>query len=350
MILVLLAACKPEATEVEVPTRPEVPPPLEIPDVTGIDFEQSYRDAMALALSVNSRTLFSSHRNAIDSFEVGCPDVYSGIPPEDVAEVEDIQETEEGFTWSDHCAQEHADRTFSGHGYWDSTVQVSGDADGPEGISIDAERRLHGDGVVGDGENVIFEFDGVASDAMTSTEAEGYTRWSYTSLITGTSTGSDPFPDGSLAPFGWRTDLYVSVIAGDDEARIESRGNVYLFDGRLGDRFDSIALDVDIIGELGAGPDDCTQEPLGWIGLRDENAVWYDLVFLPRYSFDITGQPYPNDPLQECDGCGTLYIRGVEQGEVCPDFSGLQAEFPAPDHTDYVFSLRDLPQPPLEAP
>lgn len=341
-MIALLLACTGAPTPVEIPERPEVPPPLDIPDVTGVDFELRYREALELALSVNARVIFDSHRRSLDTFEVGCPDVYAGIPPQDVADV-GLREVDSGFTWSDHCAQDDTPNTFSGYGYWDASVNVEGQAGTAEGITIQGERELIADGVRGDGTNVIFEFDGEASDAMTSVVADGYTRWSYSSLILGTSTGSDPFPQGSLAPSGWRTDLYVSIVGGDEE-RIESRGNVYLFDGRLGDRFDSIALDVDVISELGAGPDDCTQEPLGWIGLRDSDAVWYDLVFLPRFAFDITGDPYPNDPLQECDGCGTLYIRGVEQGTVCPDFSGIQAALSPPNHTEYLYSIRDLPQ------
>ena len=64
------------------------------------------------------------------------------------------------------------------------------------------------------------------------------------------------FMDGTAR---WRTDLYVSVTGGDEE-RIETRGNVYLFEEVLAGRFDSVAVDLDVIGEVGAGPDDCLLE------------------------------------------------------------------------------------------
>lgn len=341
MILTLaLLSCTEEPTPIPTVERAAVPTPLDIPDITGVDFERDFRQAIELAISVNARTLFNSHRRAIDTFGPGCPDVYVGIPPDDVANV-DVRDDARGLTWSDRCVQSDTSRFFSGFGYWEGNVSVSGDPTTPEGRTVEAGRSLVADGVIGDESGVVFEFDGDASDSMSSVEAEGFSRWSYSSLIDGTSTGSDPFPSDSLTPDGWRTDLYVALTGGDVDS-IELRGNAYFFEGRLDGRFDSIALDMDLKGELGAGPDDCTAEPLGWIGLRDENAVWYDLVFLPRFANDVTGQPYPNDPLQECDGCGTLYIRGVEQATVCPDFTGI-FDITPPAVDEFVLSVRELP-------
>jgi hypothetical protein len=347
MVWFTLLACVDEPTPIPTPERAAVPAPLDIPDVSDLDFERDFRDAMELAMSVTSRTLFDSHRRSVESFGEGCPDVYIGTPPEDLARVDVRDPT--GLTWSDRCIQPDTARTFSGYGYWEGDVLVSGDPASAEGRTVEADRMLVADGVVGDAEGVVFEFDGEASDSMSSVEAEGFTRWSYSSLIDGTSTGRDPFPADSLTPDGWRTDLYVALTGGDVDS-IELRGNAYFFDARIDGRFDSIALDISLQGELGAGPDDCTAEPLGWIGLRDENAVWYDLVFLPRFAFDVTGQPYPNDPLQECDGCGTLYIRGVEQGEVCPDLSGI-FDLTPPSVEEFVLSVREIPHTtPLESP
>lgn len=343
MIALLLFACKTEPTPVEPTDRAEVPTPLDLPDTSDVDFEASFRQALELALTVNANTLFGSHRMAIETFEPSCPDVYVGVPPEDVAEVEGVRmDNAPGLTWTDHCAQDSG-TTFSGHAYWDAEVAVQGASDTPEGRTVDADRRLIADGVVGGPDGVVFEFDGEASDAVSRVDATDFTSWAYTSLVDGTATGSHPFPDGSATPDGWRTDLYVSMEGGDVD-RIELRGNAYFFEPQLVGRFDSFAVDLDLQGELGAGPDDCTAEPLGWIGLRDSDAVWYDLVFLPRYANDITAEPYPNDPLQACDGCGTLYIRGVEQGTVCPDFAGI-FDLSPPTLEDLVLSARMLPQP-----
>ncbi|MCA9571082.1 MAG: hypothetical protein KC656_24750, partial [Myxococcales bacterium] len=299
-----------------------------------------FRQGIDLAMTVNARTLFDSHRMATQAFVPGCPDVYIGLPPEDVADLR-LGMDAPGVTWADHCAQDEASVFYSGYGYWEGDVRVSGVAGTPEGLTIDGDRMLVADGVMGDADGVVFEFDGEASDAMQNTVATDYSSFRYSSLVDGTSTGSHPFPAGSPTPEGWRADLYVEVTGGDVES-IELRGNAYFFTGTLAQRFDSIAVDLSFTGELGAGPDDCTLEPLGWIGLRDPDAVWYDLVFLPRSENDITGQPYPNDPLQQCDGCGTLYIRGVEQGTVCPDFTGV-FDLTPPTVDEFVLSVRELP-------
>ncbi|MEZ4317709.1 MAG: hypothetical protein R3F61_09395 [Myxococcota bacterium] len=341
MILALLVSCTPQ----EAPPEPIKPTPvvdeLEIPDISGIDMEAAFVEAMQLLLTVNARTPFQSLDRSFDRFQPGCPDVYAGIPPEEQADI-DVDMDAGGLTWTDHCENPDGGY-FSGYGWWDGDVGVTGDPNSSEGITIEADREMIADGVVGDTNGVIFEFKGEASDSLYTVQADGYDRWIYSSLVDGTSTGRDPFPAGALAPAGWRTDLYLYMTGGDEDS-LEARGNVYLFTGRMSERFDSIALDINVIGQLGAGPDDCTQEPLGWIGLRDENAVWYDLIFLPRSEDDITGVPYPNDPLSECDGCGTLYIRGVESGEFCPDFSFLfDGSLQAPPVAEFVSSLRDLP-------
>ena len=106
-------------------------------------------------------------------------------------------------------------------------------------------------------------------------------------------------------------------------------------------------MDLILTGETGAGPDDCTLEPKGWIGLRDENAYWYDLVFMPKDASDSTG--YLDDEHSVCDGCGTLYLRGLETenyGQICPDFNDLwlgdTVELPAAE--DFILTIQQLDQ------
>lgn len=341
MIALVLLACN--GGEAPVPTVLDVDPPtpLVLPDITGLDMPVAYQDALSLAMTVTANTAFTSHTRSIDRFEPGCPDVYAGAPPEDLVDA-DIDEDATGLTWADFC-QGPEQTSFSGYGYWEGDVAVGGRTDTPEGRTVNADRRMVANGVVGLTDGIFLEIDGELSDALYRVDAQDYTRWSYSSLVDGTVTGIDPFPAGSLAPDGWRTDLYLYHSGGDID-RLEARGNVYLFTGRMQGRFDSMAMDLEVVGELGAGPDDCTLEPRGWIGLRDEDANWYDLVFLPRDDSDITGPDYPNDPLSDCDGCGTLYLRGVESGEVCPDFGFLfDGSRQPPPVQDFVHSLRDLP-------
>ena len=63
-----------------------------------------------------------------------------------------------------------------------------------------------------------------------------------------------------------------------------------------------------------------------------------------RNDDDVTDTGYPNDPYSACDGCGTLYVRGLEQPalEVCMSFDFLwQGLVQPPPVADFVFTLRE---------
>ena len=317
---------------------PVVLPP---PDLSGVDLEASFRDAFQLMADVDLRSIWAGHVASFDARRPGCPDLFAGNP--DVENI-DLDEDARGTSWSDFCEQGDG-TTWSGFQYWEIAIEAEGDPTTAEGRTTEAERFLFGDGVVGVGDRVLFEFDGEATDSLTLVEAaEGYRAWTYTSLVVGTSTGDLAFDaNSSPTPGGIRTDLYRRATGGNDST-LEARGNVYLFEHRLQNRFDSIGLDLEFRGEAGAGPDDCIKEPRGWIALRDEDAYWYDLVFGPRFSGDPDDPDYPNEPYSECDGCGTLYVRGLEQEgiEVCLDLSFLWASaLSAPEPQEFAFTLRN---------
>jgi len=139
------------------------------------------------------------------------------------------------------------------------------------------------------------------------------------------------------------TDLIRRAPGGIDQG-LEATGNVYFVERRIQDRFDSIGADLEIIGPEAAGPDDCALEPQGWIAIRDEDAYWYDLVFSPRFDGDPNDPDYPNEPYSECDGCGTLYVRGLEQDgiEVCLNLDFLwDGMLAPPELQEFAFTLRD---------
>ena len=220
---------------------------------------------------------------------------------------------------------------------WEGSSQSSGDPAAPEGRTVEGSRLLQGDGLVATDAGAAFELKGEVGESIYQVEAEGYRRFTWQSLVDATVTGSDAFGDGA----GWRADLYLSAGGGDGEgaggATLELRGNAYFFEPRIAGRFDSIDVELSFGADL-----DCTAEPHGWISLRDEDAFWYDLVFLPLED----GEGTATDPAA-CDGCGTLYIRGLETvayGEVCPDLDGAWQVDPAepPDAEGFLLGLRDL--------
>jgi hypothetical protein len=339
--LLFLAACgADDPDEAAAPTDQRGPADvLEIPDTEGIDFERAYLDAMRLGLEVATARPWAGHLAAIADVDVpgACPDLYVGAPP-----VDDVMIDEDalGLSWYDTCAT-GSGLAYDGYAYWQTDVSV-GPSGTVDGTTTSATRTLIADAAVLDAGGALrWEFDGEASDAIYDVVDVGYEHWTYSTLVTGTVSGPDSFTDASTTPGGYRTDLYLFASGGDVDL-LEARGNTYLFTDRLHERFDSTAMDLTLIGELGAGPTDCTLEPYGWVGLRDENAFWYDLVFLPTDLLDAQ-EPYTNDPLSICDGCGTLYIRGVEQGQLCVDLSVLFPEIERPSVEEFVLPLHSLP-------
>lgn len=343
LLVALAVGCKPnETTETDTDddTGVEVPENLyPLPDdLDTIDFESAFVDAVKMMTTVSTQQPWVGHVAALDRRALGCPDFWTD--PFTVSGV--LVGSEEGVAWNDDCVT--ADGLFyDGWIWWDSTVRENGDADTYEGRTSEGSRMLSGDATVGEDE-IDFEFTGDASDTFYEVRAYGdYHRLVYSTTMDATVTGRDVFDGDALTPDGYRTDLVMTLTAGDVD-NFEARGNVYLFSEQLHDRFDSIGVDMELQGPLGAGPDTCTLEPLGWIGLRDANAYWYDVVFLPRFEEDIVDLDFPNDPLSTCDGCGRLYVQGIEQDrEICVDFSFLfDGTMPLPEVDDYVLPWHSL--------
>jgi hypothetical protein len=78
-------------------------------------------------------------------------------------------------------------------------------------------------------------------------------------------------------------------------------------------RFNTVLIYSESLGST------CAIEPSGTIALRGEDGDWYDIEFQgPSY---WGAESFPAD----CDGCGQVFFRGEEIGEVCPDFGRIQA-------------------------
>lgn len=339
LVPLALMGCAEEPGKAPSPNR-NTNDTLEVPDLSGIDFPAAYSDALRLASTVVASTPWDTHVDLLAQRSVGCPDVYAGIPDGDIDE---LDEDMGGTSWSDFC-ESTAGETWSGFAWWDSIGQASTNLDYPDITLESGSRELIADATITTDAGALWEFDGSASEGVNYTNGPGYSDWTWSSLIEGTFTGSVAF-DGTDTPSGWRTDLYLEAAKGDTGDAVEARGNIYLFDARLHGRFDSMVMDLEFLGANNLGPDGCPDEPLGWIGLRDEDAIWYDLVFLPRTEGDIVEPPYDN-PLSTCDGCGTLYVRGVESGEICVDLGFvLDGLIEPPDVDSFVLPLRGLPEP-----
>lgn len=318
---------------------------LVLPDYSDVDVDAAFTEAIEIVVSARGDHVWAGHERALARRFEGCPDIYLGAPEGSPLD-EDDAARQNGMSWSDFCTTAGG-LYYRGFQHWVQSANASGDPTTSSGRSASASRTLTGDGVAGDASDVRFEWTGSVSDAVTTVIAGDYSRYTWSTETVGTATGTDIFePASSITPGGWRADTYVSVEGGDVE-RIEARGDLFMFDKRIADRFDSISLNIEFIGELGAGPDDCTLEPRGWIGLRDENAWWLDIVFQPVGDDDGTDGT-PEDEYTACDGCGTAYVRGVEQtielGEMCIDMTGVWGsdQLDPADPESYVFNAREF--------
>ena len=327
--LLLFLGLAPACTgEEEVIDPGPTPKPLDPPDVSDVDFPAAMAEAMGLALSVNARSAWLGHAESLGLAEQGCPSFYAGFADPEMAD------EGEGLSWYDLCTTSKGDG-FGGSFYWESAVSVT--EDGASGQTTQATRRVEGDAVVSQGDAVLFELDGEGEDSLLQLIDGDYRRVVYSSVMDATVTGTLPFPDGPAG--GWRTDLNLSWTSGDQDT-LAANGNVYFFDHLIAGRFDSVNMDLTLQGPTGASPEACTAEPIGFISLRDPDAFWYDLVFDPLES---DGE-YDNDPSAGCDGCGTLYIRGVKQeAPVCLDLSWVwSGALTPPAAADYALGLRGL--------
>jgi len=254
-------------------------------DLTELELMLAVQQSVEIAVATDLRGSWGALVNTLSMSNGSCPVI-------------------QGDSWDDMCSTEES--SFNGFMSW----QVS--SEGPS-----AERILSGDAVVGTASMVAFEFDGEGTDQF-----DDYgTGWVYQSDLASTVTGELAFDAAnSLTPGGFRTDMFL-YYEGGDANYFEADGEVLLFDHLFLDRFDSVAIDLEFQGPLGADADDCGLEPRGLVSFRDSDAHWYDVVFEPKYQSNLD---YENDPYSACDGCGTVYYRGFEQPDrVCLDFSFL---------------------------
>lgn len=312
LLACLLIGCAAPAEEAPAPAEH-----LPLPDLSDVDWALAFEHGVRQLLSIDTAGAWAAHAEALTLRQPGCPDLWASAP-------DGTADLDADLGWADLCRADGLD--WTGFLFWDGSLAAAG-AD-----TIVGQRRLVGDARIADLDGVPrFAFTGEAEGAFTRTP----NSWSRSSTVAATAHGSAAAPLGASAVTAWRADLYLFVTSG---GFLEARGEAWLPDDVVAGRFDSVAADLQF-GD--ADPDGCPLEPRGWTGLRDASAYWYELVFQPLGG--DAGDPLPNAPLDACDGCGTLYARGVEQGTVCLDVADLVAAVPGPpDPADYLLTLRDL--------
>lgn len=337
------------------------PAPAPPSDLTDINLARAVEDALALAGIVTTQSAFVGHTTTMERGEVGCPQVWAGVPPEDLTNFQ-FDDDEEGLSWLSDCTT-GSGLTFSGFTHWTSTLR---DEDGYGG---GASRSLVGNAAVLDGDDVLWAFTGEAAD--TFDEGTGQYSSSFAGTVTGSMSGlgaglraqNNTASDDGGFQAQWGTDGSMhfsgSVEAFDGYGPTDTRsGDEPELEGITGwkknqPRFTSIRFDLTF------GPD-CAEEPVGFVGLRGNEGFWFDIYFLPIYPVDEdTAQsnsfPFENIDNQTCDGIGTLFSRNADLAaldaaddnwsrELAPDFDAVRDNLPSPSLESYVFTLRNLPE------
>jgi len=317
--IVLLVGCPSDGGD-EPPT-----PTVVLPDISGIDFPAAMAQALELTFSADLRAAWTGHGASLELTRSGCPDFWV---------------TDEDAEWRDHCTT-FAGIAWNGEAAWSNALVVDGDPESALGVTTVGARSLDGAAQVDDGPELLFGFSGTGDDSLYVSEAPGYLQWRYASRVDARVRGTAAYPADGPTPGGMLLGLDLSY-SGGATSELFARGDVHLPGGVLAGRFDSVSLDVTLDGPGAALPDECVTEPRGWISLRDTDAVWYDLILQPRFTDDATVDPYPNEPYSLCEGCGTLYVRGVESAQVCVDFASLfDGRLQPPDPGGYVLPIRE---------
>jgi hypothetical protein len=230
------------------------------------------------------------------------------------------------LSWAGPCSEGGVD--YDGAISWLTEVDGGGQA---------ATRSVGGDISITGPDGVALTFDGEGDDAATWT-GDGF---SYTSTVEGEVAGSSVFSSDSPLAGGWRGD---STLSYDSDGALVVQANLFLFGAPLMDRFDAVVVDIEFLPE-------CSDEPVGHVGLRGVDGYWFDVYFLPRYAIDdpsAIASAYPYELIDEpvCDGCGHLFVRNVpivDAAPICPDFDGLRSALVAPAVDEYIMTLHELP-------
>ncbi len=300
-------------------------PALVVPDVSGLDLPAAFQEGIEVTFAADLRAAWAGHVATLDTTRPGCPDFW--VTPFDAA-------------WQDNCSTVSG-IAYSGDLAWSSSLSVEGEPESALGVTTNGARRLEGAAQVDDEGELAYGFTGEGDDSLYVSEAPGYLQWRYASRVFGRVRGPLAYGPDSVAPGGTLLGLELSY-SGGQTSELTARGDVHLPVDRIAGRFDSVSLNVQLNGPGAALPDECESEPRGWVSLRDEDAVWYDLVLQPRFTDDVTVDPYPNEAYSLCEGCGTLYVRGVATTEVCVDFSTLfDGRLQPPDAATFLLTVRE---------
>ncbi len=248
----------------------DVPEPSEDPAV----LEAVVQEAIVRALSVDAWPVVEVYRTITESRDEYCPYWFGN---------------EEVANWYGECSAE------SGSWFYGQGGHQTGVEDGQWYDSV----YLAGSIITPDGHT----FDGGGSAVLSSGSSEEGT-YAY-SAVSGSFAWDGPGAEGTwLDNGGASLELQVSWQQAIWGQAVSLNGAIDLTERSVS------FTDVLFFSE------GCPEEPGGVISVRGADG-WYDVQF----DLDLSGDMNPMD----CDGCGTVWYRGVEVGEVCVDVADISS-------------------------
>lgn len=351
LLVSLVAACQlnpPGGTQIGALREPD-PAPEPPSDFRALDMTAAVEDALRIGGVTTLSTAWAGHLGALDAARGGCPTIWIGGLPEEIADID--MNGDPGMSWLADCTTDPGRTDYAGFTHW-----TTGIVEGQSGT-----RELVSDAIVTDTDGtVLFDFDGSASDQLdvtTSTytsvlngELGGTLAGVGSGLRTGGEFEASWSVDGSLRLFGTVTTFDGFGPADTRDASAPELANLPGWAPGM-PRFTSVRLD------LSFGPE-CGAEPIGFVGIRGNEGFWFDVYFLPNPEFEEGTAQFKAFPYEEidnlaCDGVGTLFARNVNleayddedpswSRDITPDFAGVLGGMALPTLDTYVYTLRDI--------
>ncbi|MEQ1505507.1 MAG: hypothetical protein ABMB14_24960 [Myxococcota bacterium] len=354
--LVVAAACEVTprpGTQIGALREPD-PDPAPPTDYKSLDMTAAVEDALRVGGLTTLASAWAGHTGTLDVSRRDCPEVWIGALPEDLVDADlGGDDDNPGLSWLSSCETDPGKVAFEGFTHWSTSIVED----------TSGTRSLVADATITDGNDLLFSFDGEATDSLdlpTSTYSStlnGELSGSLVGVGTGLRTGGDFEATwssaGTIRMFGTVT-MFDGFGPPDTRSPDTSPelANLPGWEPRM-PRFTSVRFDLEFTA-------DCTAEPVGFVGIRGNEGFWFDAYFLPIYDPEegtAQSRAFPYEQIDNiaCDGIGTLFARNIDlktedetdaswSRDISPDFGAIIGSLVMPTLDQYVYTLRNVPE------
>ncbi len=255
---------------------------------------------------LNAAPVFEAYEAAMLGAEPGCPDFY---------------EDEGNVYWYDYCyasdgsyftgyafSQDYNGQEVDGYSYTGQTV-----------YSVAEVTNANGNVFTGGGSVQLLRADSIEGE-------KDVTHTIWMSVLEGGYAYDGPETAGTWMSEGITPSLTLQFVEIPEEADIGISGRIFTATGGVSGLqgiAGTVVLDNFQVWPAAFG-NSCPEEPHGIVSVRDDEGLWYDVVFdgSPAWTEEAVAPAL-------CDGCGGIYFRGEKIGSTCVDVLDLPGELGA---------------------